>query len=147
MADFQSTSSGQYGLVPVDSRMQNMDGFDGADSDLQDRDIMFLCTSVPPQDLCNFAVMYLGVTRDQIRFFVAEASNNPQDVSYKCIEWWRNSYQGPDARRRLHELLLRASNTKMRGLIRTDQFVCLDPVHQEQIGECLCINKSLSLIH
>ena len=113
----------------------------GATPNLTDQDIMFLCTSVPPQTMCQFAMMYLGVTHDQIRTFIAEeGQHNVQNVGFKCLEWWRNSYQGSDARGTLYGYLMHASNANLRAHIRQDHFAILDPEHQTQIGKNLYDN-------
>ncbi len=127
MAGLQPISCG----FPFGATIRNMDG---TASNLTDRDMMLLCTSVPPQTMQQFAVIYLDVTHDQIKTFMQEERENVQIVSFKCLDSWRKSFEGQDARGRLYGFLLDACNRTMRGNIGHEHIAFLEPDHQTQIG-------------
>ncbi len=111
--------------APICSQLE-----DDSNTNLPDSAMMRVCTNIPPQTMERFAVIHLGVKSDTIQTIKESLRENVQNIGFKCLEHWRNSYNGPDACGTLVSHLKKAWSDTMKGEIAREHFAFLDTEHQ-----------------
>ncbi len=86
-----------------------------AASSICDSDLSEIGSGVGPNDLQKIAVRYLNVPQAVIDTYKASAREDMEGFKFKLLENWRNQNPGPDARKKLFDLLEEAR--KDEGLI------------------------------
>ncbi len=87
---------------------------------LNDSDLNRIGSGVGPNDLMDIARSYLNVPEHVIETYEASVRSSIGRLKFKILEHWRNQNPGPDARKRLFDLLEQARKDK--GLISIDSY-------------------------
>ncbi len=96
---------------------------------IEDSDLNKIGSGVGPNQLQDIARSYLNVPEHDIETYEASARGDIQTFKFKILEHWRNKNHGPDARKKLFDLLEQAR--KDAGLIdrKCYWFLVEDPEH------------------
>ncbi len=82
---------------------------------LADSDLSEIGSGIGPNDLQKIAVRYLHVPQPAIDTYKASSREDIEGFKFKLLEHWRNQNPGPDAKKKLFDLLEQAR--KEEGLI------------------------------
>ncbi len=82
---------------------------------IDDSDLTKIGSGVGPNELQTIARQYLNVPEHDIETYEASVRGDIKRLKFKILEHWRNQNPGPDARKKLFDLLEQAR--KDTGLI------------------------------
>ncbi len=99
----------QLGAVPKDE--PNPQGFQPA---IPHSDIMQIAEKIPPSTMSKIALMYLGIEKNVVDMATQRHRQNVEEANFEILNSWVQKNPGPNAKRRLHDSLLKATK---KGLI------------------------------
>ncbi len=79
-----------------------------ANEDIDDSDLNRIGSGVGPNNLMDIARSYLNVPEHDIETYEASVRGDMKTLKFKILEHWRNQNPGPDARKKLFDLLEQA---------------------------------------